>query len=154
MRRYHFPVDAREVTGRLGLDPHPEGGWYRETWRGPVGAGGRPSGSAIWFLLEGGAPSRWHRVDADEIWVWHGGSTLELALSAEGGEPERVVLGMELGRGELPQAVAPAGAWQSARALGEWTLVGCIVIPGFTFEGFDLAPEEWRPGSGPPRPPA
>jgi predicted cupin superfamily sugar epimerase len=147
-------VDAHEVIERLGLAPHPERGWYRETWRGPEGAAGRPTGTAIWFLLEGSAPSRWHRVDADEIWVWHGNAPLELMRSPDGGEPERVVLGMDLGRGERPQAIVPAGSWQSARTLGDWTLAGCIVVPGFTFQGLALAPEEWRPGDAGGRPPA
>jgi predicted cupin superfamily sugar epimerase len=142
-------VDAREVIDRLELAPHPEGGWFRETWRGQDTAGGRPSGTAISFLLETGRPSRWHRIDAVEIWTWHGGSALELAVAPEGEEPKRAALGMDLARGHRPQAVVPAGAWQSARALGEWSLAGCIVIPGFTFQGFELAPEGWRPGGLP-----
>jgi hypothetical protein len=150
---YVVAVDAREVIDRLGLAQHPEGGWYRETWRGPDTAGGRPSGTAIWFLLEAGRPSRWHRIDAVEIWTWHGGSALELAVAPEGEDPKRAALGMDLARGERPQAVVPAGAWQSARSVGEWSLAGCIVIPGFTFQGFELAPEGWRPG-GPPTPDA
>lgn len=144
-------MDAREVVERLRLERHPEGGWYRETWRGPETPAGRSAGSAILFLLEGDAPSRWHRVDADEIWAWHGGAPIELAIGAGSGAVETVRLGMGPA-GPAPQTVVPAGAWQSARALGAWALVGCIVVPGFTFEGFELAPEGWRPGD--PDPPA
>jgi hypothetical protein len=143
-------VDAREVIERLRLEPHPEGGWYRETWRGAESPAGRPAGTAILFLLEGGAASRWHRVDADEVWAWHGGAPVELAMADEAGAVEAFRLGMDSGRGELPQAVVPAGAWQSARALGAWALVGCVVVPGFTFEGFEMAPEGWRPPADPP----
>lgn len=132
---------------RLRLAPHPEGGWYRETWRGSETPAGRPAGTAILFLLEGGYTSRWHRVDADEVWAWHAGAPVELAMAGEGGALEARRLGMDAGRGELPQAVVPAGAWQSARALGDWALVGCIVVPGFTFAGFQMAPEGWRPGA-------
>jgi predicted cupin superfamily sugar epimerase len=137
-------VDAREAIERLGLEPHPEGGWYRETWRSAEKFGGRAAGTAILFLLVEGAASRWHRVDADEVWAWHGGAPLELAI-ADGTGAAPVRLGMDPARGEVAQAVVPAGAWQSARALGEWTLVSCIVVPGFTFEGFEMAPEGWRP---------
>ena len=140
-------MDAREVIDRLRLEPHPEGGWYRETWRAAETSAGRAAGSAILFLLVEGAASRWHRVDADEVWAWHGGAALELAVAGEGGAALPVRLGMDAERGEIPQAVVPAGAWQSARALGRWTLVSCMVVPGFTFEGFEMAPEGWRPAA-------
>ena len=140
-------MDAREVIERLRLEAHPEGGWYRETWRAAEIPAGRPAGPAILFLLEGGAVSRWHRVDAEEVWAWHGGAPLELAITRGDGLVEANRLGMDFGRGEQPQAIVPAGAWQSARALGAWALVGCIVVPGFTFEGFEMAPEGWRPGA-------
>ena len=143
-------MDSREVIERLRLEPHPEGGWYRETWRGRETPAGRSAGSAILFLLEDGAPSRWHRVDADETWAWHGGGPIELAMSADAGSVETVRLGMDLARGEVPQAVVPAGAWQSARALGAWGLVSCVVVPGFRFEGFELAPEGWLPETADP----
>ena len=132
---------------RFRLERHPEGGWYRETWRTGETPAGRAAGSAILFLLEEGASSRWHRVDADEVWAWHGGAPVELAISDGAGAVDPIRLGMDPGRGEVPQAVVPAGAWQSARALGRWGLVSCIVVPGFTFEGFELAPEGWRPGA-------
>jgi hypothetical protein len=140
-------VDVREVIEWLGLVSHPEGGWYRETWRGDPTPAGRPAGTAILFLLEEGAASRWHRVDADELWAWHGGAPIELSISRRKGAVEATRLGMDPPRGELPQARVPAGAWQSARALGAWGLVSCIVVPGFTFEGFEMAPEGWRPGA-------
>ena len=139
-------MDARELIERLRLEPHPEGGWYRETWRAAETAAGRSAGSAILFLLVEGAPSRWHRVDADEVWAWHAGAPLELAIAGEAGAIEPLRMGMDAGLGEVPQAVVPTGAWQSARALGAWALVSCIVFPGFTYEGFEMAPEGWRPG--------
>ena len=139
-------MDARAVIEGLGLLPHPEGGWFRETWRGPD-AGGRPVGTSIYYLLEAGEFSRWHRIDADEIWSWHAGSPLELSISAGGGEVDRSILGVVLERSERPQVVVPAGAWQSARSLGDWTLVGCAVAPGFSFAGFELAPPGWAPGA-------
>ncbi|HJR54419.1 MAG TPA: cupin domain-containing protein [Gemmatimonadota bacterium] len=143
-------MDAREVIERLRLELHPEGGWYRETWRGPATPAARSSGSAILFLLEGGTPSRWHRVDADELWAWHGGGSIELATSTDARPVETIRLGMDPARGEVPQAVVPADAWQSARALDAWGLVSCIVVPGFRFGGFELAPEGWRPGNAEP----
>jgi predicted cupin superfamily sugar epimerase len=141
-------VDARAVIERLELQPHPEGGWYRETWRGSD-ADGRPVGTSIYYLLEAGASSRWHRVDAAEVWSWHAGSPLELSISPDGVVVDRFLLGVALERGERPQVVVPAGAWQSARPLGEWALVGCAVAPGFSFEGFELAPPGWAPGADP-----
>lgn len=146
MPAYVERVDAREVIERLGLAPHPEGGWYRETWRGRPGADGRAVGTSILFLLTADRPSGWHRVDADEVWSWHAGDPLELSTSAGGTTVERGILGVDLAAGQRPQLVAPAGAWQSARTLGGWTLVGCAVAPGFTPAGFELAPEGWRPG--------
>jgi len=140
-------MDAREVIERLRLEPHPEGGWYRETWRAAPTEAGRPAGTAILFLLVEEAASRWHRVDADEVWAWHGGAPLELAIAGQAGAMAPVRLGMDPARDEVPQAVVPAGAWQSARALGGWALVSCVVVPGFTFRGFEMAPEGWHPGA-------
>ena len=131
----------------LRLEPHREGGWYRETWRGEETPAGRSAGSAILFLLEAGAGSRWHRVDADEVWAWNGGAPIELAIAGQAGAVETIRLGLAPGRDEVPQVVVPAGAWQSACALGAWALASCIVVPGFTFEGFEMGPEDWRPGA-------
>lgn len=136
-------MSAEEIIRRLELVPHPEGGWYRQTWVGPE-VGGRASGTAILFLLKAGERSHWHRVDADEIWLWHAGAPLVLSMGAEGEHR----LGPDVLGGELVQAVVPAGCWQAARSTGEWTLVSCTVSPGFRFEGFELAPPGWSPPLG------
>lgn len=133
-------MSAGEIIERLGLRPHPEGGWYRETWKGPE-VGGRASGTAILFLLQAGERSHWHRVDADEIWLWHAGAPLVLSMGVEAATEVR--LGPDVLGGEAVQAVVPAGWWQAARPLGEWVLVSCTVSPGFRFEGFELAPPGW-----------
>lgn len=134
-------VSAAEIIERLGLQPHPEGGWYRETWKGPE-VGGRAIGTAILFLLQAGERSHWHRVDADEIWLWHAGAPLVLSMGEE--VAKEVRLGPDVLRGEAVQAVVPAGWWQAARPLGDWVLVSCTVSPGFRFEGFELAPSGWE----------
>ncbi|MBL3559523.1 cupin domain-containing protein [Rhodovulum sulfidophilum] len=137
-------MTAEEIIATLGLAPHPEGGWYRETWVAPAGPGGRPSGTAIYYLLTEGQRSHWHRVDADEIWLYHAGDPLELSLAATAAGPAReLVLGPDLAAGARPQAVVPAGQWQAARPLGAWTLVSCTVSPGFRFEGFEMAPPDF-----------
>ena len=131
-------MDADALIARLALAPHPEGGWYRQTWvaEGP----GRPSGTAIYFLLKAGERSHWHRVDATEIWHFHAGAPLLLRLAeTEAGPAERLRLGTELAAGEEPQRIVPAHWWQAAETTGDWTLVGCTVSPGFRFEGFELA---------------
>lgn len=134
-------MSAEAIIAKLGLQPHPEGGWYRQTWVGPE-IGGRASGTAILFLLRAGVRSHWHRVDADEIWLWHAGVPLILTMGEERATEHR--LGPEVLGGEMPQIVVPAGWWQAARSLGEWTLVSCTVSPGFRFEGFELAPPGWE----------
>lgn len=139
-------VAAAEVVEALGMRPHPEGGWYVETWRAPEPpGGGRPAGSAILYLLEAGQRSHWHVVDAAEVWQWSAGDPLELSLWTDGGAVVRHRLGGAIEAGERPQVVVPAGAWQAARPLGPWTLVGCIVTPAFEFDGFRLAPDGWEP---------
>lgn len=140
-------MDAQDVKERLGLRPHPEGGWYAETWREPAQDGQRPASSAIHFLLAAGETSHWHRVDATEIWHHYAGAPIELSLAEEEGGPvERHVLGADLAAGERPQIVVPAGWWQAARSIGAWTLVGCTVAPAFDFAGFELAEPGWEPG--------
>lgn len=139
-------LTAAEVIALLDLAPHPEGGWYRETFRDPRQVDGRSVGTAIYFLLEDGQASRWHVVDAAELWHFYVGAPLELRI-ADGVE-RRVVLGPDVAAGQRPQAVVPTGAWQAARSLGGWSLVGCTVAPGFEFEGFHLAPEGWEPQTG------
>ena len=139
---------AQEVARLLGLLPHPEGGHYRETFRDAATVGaGRAASTAIYFLLRAGERSRWHRVDAAEVWHWYVGAPLALRVTAAG-TLTSLRLGPDLAAGERPQAVVPAGAWQSAESLGTWTLVGCTVAPGFAFSGFELAP----PGFCPPSP--
>jgi uncharacterized protein len=139
--------DADAAIEALGLRPHPEGGWYAETWReAPLPGAERGASSAIYYLLRAGEESRWHRVDAVEIWHFYAGDPIELRLSAGGNDVEARVLGATLGAGERPQVVVPAGWWQAARPLGAWTLVGCTVTPAFEFSGFELAPEGWEPG--------
>ncbi|MBL8774549.1 MAG: cupin domain-containing protein [Acidimicrobiales bacterium] len=134
-------TEAAALIAALGLERHPEGGWFRETWRDPDVDGERGSGTAIYFLLGEGERSHWHRVDAVEIWHHYRGAPLELSI----GDDVPVVLGPDVLDGQVPQAIVPAGAWQSARSLGSFTLVGCTVSPAFRFEGFELAPEGWSP---------
>ena len=129
-------MDARAVIERLGLTPHPEGGHYKETYREGDGAG-RGALSAIYFLLRAGECSRWHRVDAAEVWLYHAGAPLDLAVH-DGDARRTVRLGTDLAAGERPQAVVPKGAWQTAATLGAWTLASCVVAPAFTFDGFEL----------------
>jgi predicted cupin superfamily sugar epimerase len=134
-----------EVITALGLLRHPEGGFYRETFRAPDAP--RGASTSILFLLPAGERSRWHRVDADEHWLFHDGDALELLLAdPTAGTRERIVLGRDFTRGERLQAVVPRNAWQAARPLGEWSLVGCVVAPAFEFARFEMAPEGWEPG--------
>jgi len=137
---------AEDVIRKLSLLPHPEGGYFRETFRDETPATGeRAASTAIYYLLPQGEISQWHRVDAAELWHFYAGATLELSLSQDGLEASRQRLGADLARGERPQLVAPAGWWQSARSLGAWTLVGCTVAPGFEFSRFELAPQGFGP---------
>jgi hypothetical protein len=142
--------DADVLIARLGLQPHPEGGHYRETFRHVPAEGGRGAMTAIYFLLREGEASRWHRVDAAEIWHWYAGAPLDLSIAAAGGPATTQVLGSDLAAGALPQIVVPPGAWQAARSRGAWTLVGCTVGPAFEFAGFELAPPNWSPGGWSP----
>jgi uncharacterized protein len=144
-------MQARDVIRLLDLAPHPEGGWYRETWRAPAPEGQRAAGTAIYYLLEAGDLSHWHRVDAAELWHWYGGAPLSLTVSPDGHAAETALLGPELAAGQRPQRIVPAGWWQTAVSLGAWTLAGCTVSPGFEFQGFEMAPPHWRPT---PRPSA
>ena len=135
---------AGDLIRRLSLTPHPEGGWYRETWRAPGSSGIRAASTAILFLLPQGEVSRWHKVDADEIWLHHAGGPLALAVTGLG-RMEMVQLGSDIAAGETPQAIAPANCWQAAKPLGAFTLVSCVVAPGFAFAGFTLAEPDWAP---------
>ena len=139
-------ISAREVATLLGLAPHPEGGHFRETFRdGNRRADGRAASTAIYYLLADGEVSRWHRVDAAEVWHWYAGAPLALDIAAAGQPRQRSTLGPDLAHGQRPQLVVPARAWQSARSLGAWTLVGCTVAPGFEMSRFELAPEDFEP---------
>ncbi|PSJ50496.1 cupin domain-containing protein [Kumtagia ephedrae] len=138
---------AAEIVALLGMQRHPEGGWYVETFRDAAGTGGRAASTAIYFLLEQGDVSAWHRVrDAVEVWHFHAGAPIELTLFDEMTGRSTHRLGADLAAGERPQVVVPADAWQTAHSLGDWTLVGCTVAPGFEFSAFELAPEGWEPG--------
>jgi len=139
-------MSAAAIIAALGLHPHPEGGYYRETFRDDQPTGGRAHSTAIYYLLPAGQISAWHRVDAIEIWHYHAGAPLELSLSADGITTERQILGGDILAGQRPQGIMPRGGWQSARSLGDWTLVGCTVAPGFEFAGFEMAPPGWHPG--------
>lgn len=143
-------LDVDALIETLGLQAHPEGGHYVETWRADAADGERPAGTAIYYLLCAGERSHWHRVDAAEAWHFYAGEPLALSIAAASGTepPTQHVLGTDLVAGQRPQLIVPAGDWQSAESLGAWTLVGCTVSPGFRFEGFELAAPGWEPGAG------
>lgn len=135
--------EARNIVAKLGLTPHPEGGWFRETWRSSVRNGERAIGTAIYFLLEEGQRSQWHQVDADEFWLWHAGAPLEVRIAdADGSNAQNIALGPEVLTDEQPQLLIPAGCWQATTAHKGWALVSCFVAPGFEFAGFKLASAE------------
>ena len=135
------------IIDKLGLQPHPEGGWYRETWRSAASSGQRAGATAILFLLDEGERSHWHRVDAAELWLWHAGAplTLQIAESAQSA-PARLRLGGDVLNGEMPQLLVPPFHWQAAESDGGWALVSCVVSPAFDFSGFELAAPDWSPG--------
>ena len=126
----------------LGLLPHPEGGYYRETYRHDPADGTRGAGTAIYFLLLKGKPSRWHRVkDADELWHYYAGAPVRLGLKDTlAGVERHLDLGTDLEADMRPQQLVPATVWQMAETLGEWSLVGCTVCPAFSFDAFEMAP--------------
>jgi uncharacterized protein len=132
-------MTASDIIRLLELKPHPEGGHYRETFRDPLEHDGRSVSTAIYFLLAAGEISRWHRIDSVEVWHWYAGAPLALSIYTQGQDVVTVHVGADLKAGERPQAFVPGGVWQSARSLGEWTLVGCTVAPGFNFDRFELA---------------
>jgi predicted cupin superfamily sugar epimerase len=136
---------AAEIIATLGLQPHPEGGHYRETFRDSrVDAGGRAASTAIYFLLASGERSHWHRIDAVEIWHYHAGAPLALEIASDAGQ-RTITLGPDVAAGQEPQGIVPPDAWQAASTTGDWTLVGCTVAPGFDFATFELAPKGWKP---------
>lgn len=144
-----FPsgLTADEMIRRLRLEPHPEGGHFRETYRHRPEDGGRGAVTAIYYLLRRGETSAWHRIDAVEIWHYYAGAPLALTLSDNGHDVNSFHLGPDLTLNQQPQVIVPAGTWQSAVSLGLWTLVGCTVAPAFSFDGFELAPKDWKPAA-------
>lgn len=137
---------AADIIATLRLQPHPEGGHYRETYRHAPADGSRGAMTAIYYLLAVGDVSAWHRVnDADEIWHYYAGAPLALTLSPNGHDAEAHHLGPDVTQRQKPQILVPAGCWQTAESLGAWTLVGCTVGPAFSFDGFETAPPDWRP---------
>jgi len=138
-------LTATDIIRLLDLKPHPEGGHFRETFRDTrTNHAGRAASTAIYFLLARGERSHWHRVDAVETWHWHAGAPLRLEIHDQDTRTT-VTLGSDLAAGERPQGIVPTNAWQAAESLGDWTLAGCIVAPGFEFSGFELAPAGWSP---------
>lgn len=139
-------TSAADIIARLELKPHPEGGYYRETFRDVrADAQGRACSTAIYYLLTRGERSQWHRIDAVEVWHYYSGAALTLRIANEGCAPHTIALGADVAAGERPQAIVPSGAWQAAESSGDWTLVGCTVAPGFEFAKFELAAEDWEP---------
>jgi len=139
-------LTAAKVVDLLKMQPHPEGGYYVETFRDEVtDQEGRAASTLIYFLLPEGVLSRWHKVDAVETWHWYAGAPLELSISPDGDRKQVLTLGNDLVSGARPQGIVPRHGWQQARSLGAWTLVGCTVAPGFQFAGFKMAPEGWEP---------
>lgn len=134
-------IEADRIIAELQMQPHPEGGYYREMFKDTAETAGRAHSTAIYYLLKKGEVSRAHRIDAVEVWHFYRGSPLELTIQEEGAEASFHVLGPSVEFGERPQLIVPAHAWQAARPLGGYTLVGCTVAPGFTFETFEMAPD-------------
>jgi uncharacterized protein len=137
-------LTAPDVIRLLGLEPHPEGGHFRETFRDARQTDGRGVSTAIYFLLAHGERSHWHRIDAVEVWHYYAGAPLKLSV-VDGASEQIFRLGADIQADETPQVTVPARAWQAAESLGDWTLVGCTVAPGFEFAGFELAPKDWTP---------
>ena len=135
---------AKDLIAALDLAPHPEGGWFRETYR--AAGDGRGAVTTIYYLLEAGQHSAWHRIDATEIWHFYDGDPLRLTLSDDGVGTRDILLGRDTAAGQTHHAVVPPHAWQSAHPTGDWTLVGCTVAPAFTFDGFEMAAPGWSPG--------
>jgi predicted cupin superfamily sugar epimerase len=138
-------LKAEDIIRSLGMQRHPEGGWFVETFRDGDGSE-RGKSTAIYYLLQAGERSHWHRVrDAVEVWHFYAGEPLRLQIS-DGKQIDEIVLGTDIARGERPQAIVPVDAWQSAEPLGAFTLVGCTVAPAFEFTSFEMAPPGWEPG--------
>lgn len=139
-------LSASEVISLLGLEPHVEGGFYRQTFADEADADGRPASTLIYYMLTDNQAGTWHRVDAAEVWHWYAGAPLTLRISRDGKSVNAQVLGTDLVAGQRPQGVVPPGAWQQAKVEGDWVLVGCTVAPGFLFSKFEQAEPGWEPG--------
>ncbi|HTO32165.1 MAG TPA: cupin domain-containing protein [Pararhizobium sp.] len=140
-----LPLSAQAIIETLKMERHPEGGWYIQTFKDEAG-GSRGHSTAIYYLLERGDRSHWHRVrDAVEVWHFYAGAPLSLSIAGDGRPAETLTLGSNIALGERPQAIVPADRWQSATSLGSWSLVGCTVSPGFDFSAFEMAPADWQP---------
>jgi predicted cupin superfamily sugar epimerase len=138
-------LTAAEIIRLLDLKAHPEGGHFCEVFRDARQVdGGRAASTAIYFLLARGERSHWHRIDAAEVWHFYAGASLALEIAANG-RRQVITLGNDLAAGQRPQAVVPAQAWQAGQSLGDWTLVGCTVAPGFEFARFEMPPAGWTP---------
>jgi len=147
-------LSAEELAKSLNLLPHPEGGWYRETHRSDLMVATKDSPTprtactVIYFLLAHGQQNHWHRIDSDELWLWHAGGDMEISIAPQDAPIGHVTtqrIGSNPDEGVFPQAFVKVGSWQSARSLGNWSLVSCIVAPGFEWSGFILAPTGWNP---------
>ena len=140
-------TDPQTLIKTLGMTPHPEGGWHLDTWQPEWTGGTRPGISAIYYLLEEGQSSHWHRIDCDETWYFHAGAPLLCQTAAsEGDTPRDHWLGLDVVAGQRPSHYIPRGVWQASFAVKGWTLVSCVVSPAFTFDGWEMAPEGWAPG--------
>lgn len=140
-------MTASEVVALLGMEPHPEGGFYKQTFADTLNSTGRPHSTLIYYLLSDRQTGAWHRVDAAEVWHWYAGAPMRLDISRDGKLVSAHALGNDLAAGERPQLVIPGNAWQRAACLGDWTLVGCTVAPGFQFSKFEQAEPGWEPGA-------
>ena len=139
-------LDSEAVIKLLDLKPHPEGGYFAESFRDEEPKNKRGYSTAIYYLLKRGEVSNWHRIDSVEIWHWYAGSPLQLSILSKDEAIADQILGPNLPVGQRPQIVVPRLSWQSAKSMGNWTLVGCTVSPAFEFDGFEMAPSDWVPG--------
>ena len=139
-------LSAGEVIALLGLEPHVEGGFYRQTFADQLDGTGRPISTLIYYMLTNNQTGAWHRVDSAEVWHWYAGAPMTLSISRDGKAVTRHQLGSDLAAGQRPQVVVPPGAWQRAKVEGTWALVGCSVAPGFQFSKFEQAEPGWEPG--------
>src|SRR5262249_54557964 len=139
-------MTAGQIIEFLKLKPHPEGGHFGETFRDTTAIGGRSASTPIEFLLARGGRMHWDWVEAAHVLHYYARAPLEFGQAAQDHGPiRRLRLGTDFSAGECPQAVVPRQAWQAAESLGDWTLVGCTVAPGFEFAGFEVAPQGWAP---------